>query len=383
MNKEIVILGCGLSGMLTALALANARIPTTIIECREVNHHSFCNNDIRTTALTPSSVEFLNNINVWSGIKDHTSKMLEVYVVDNKAPEMLCLPNIQGNDALGYIVQNSRFKQSLLQAVTDNQYIQVLDQCSYYKVDSHEDHSILYLSNNKTIKCDLLVVCDGYNSMARQHFFSDRVVKTYNQAALTFNIRHEKKHENCAVEHFMPSGPFALLPLQDQHCSSVIWTNNPQQAALLKTLPKDEFEYLVSRNCGTSYGNIVLDSEINLYPLKARVANRYFYNTIILVADSAHTVHPLAGQGLNQGIKDIIEITQLIADFGISKEIFQQYELLRADDNYQMYIITDKLNGIFSNHSKLLWYLRRQGLEAIDHLSPLKNLLLNYAMGQR
>lgn len=382
MKKEIVILGCGLSGMLTALSFAKAQIPTTIIECREVNNDSFCD-DIRTTALTSVSAEFLNSINVWSGIKDDVSKMLEVYVVDNKASEMLSLPNIQGNDALGYIVQNSRFKQSLLHAVSNNPYIQVLDQCSYHKVDSHKDHSILYLDNNKTIKCDLLVVCDGYNSKVRRHFFSDRVAKTYNQAALTFSIRHEKKHENCAVEHFMPSGPFAILPLKDEHCSSVIWTNDPQQAALLKTLPKDEFEYLVSRNCGNSYGNIVLDSEINVYPLKARVANRYFYNTIILVADSAHIIHPLAGQGLNQGIKDIGTITQLITDLGINQEVLQQYEKLRADDNYEMYMITDKLNGIFSNNSKLLWYFRRSGLRAIDHLSPIKNLLLNYAMGQR
>ena len=381
-QKSVVILGCGFSGMLTALAFAKVKINTTIIEYQEVNNHRFCD-DVRTTALTPDSVEFLDSINVWSEIKDYTSKMLEVYVVDNKAPEMLCLSNIQENTALGYIVQNHQFKQSLLQAVQNNPYIQVLDRCSYHKVDSHKDYSILHLDNDKTIKCGLLVVCDGYDSKARHNFFSDRVVKTYKQAALTFNIIHEKKHENCAVEHFMPSGPFAILPLKDQHCSSIIWTSNPEQAALLKTLPKEEFEYLVGRNCGNSYGSIILDSDIKVYPLKARITNRYFYNTIVLVADSAHIIHPLAGQGLNQGIKDIATITELVADSGINQEILQKYEEVRADDNYAMYTVTDSLDSIFSNHYKSLWYLRRVGLKTIDHFSAIKNLLLNYAMGQR
>ncbi|WP_341756077.1 MULTISPECIES: FAD-dependent monooxygenase [unclassified Candidatus Tisiphia] len=410
MKKEIVILGCGLSGMLTALSFAEKNIKTTILEYQSINSSSFCA-DIRAIALTPASSRFLETINVWSEIKQVASKMLEIYVVDNKASEMLHLyskqksiyskqksiyskqksiysndlsiPNIKGNDALGYIVKNSEFKQILLENVKKNSLINIIDQCDYKKIDSKADRSIIYLDNNKTINSDLLIVCDGHNSKARQYYFFNKIEKAYNQTALTFNIRHEKNHENCAIEHFMPSGPFAILPLKDQKTSSIVWTVSQEQAALLMSLPSEEFEYLVGRNCGNSLGSIAVDSDISSFPLKARIASKYFHNKIVVVADSAKVIHPLAGQALNQGIKDIETLTGLVASSGINSAMLEKYQKLRKNDNFNMYMITEGLNSIFSNHSKPLWYLRRLGLKAIDNIQPIKNLLVEYAMGQR
>ncbi|WP_375319074.1 2-octaprenyl-6-methoxyphenyl hydroxylase [Candidatus Tisiphia endosymbiont of Oplodontha viridula] len=382
MKKEIVILGCGLSGMLTALSFAEKNIKTTILEYQSINSSSFCA-DIRAIALTPASSRFLETINVWSEIKQVASKMLEIYVVDNKASEMLHLPNLKGNDALGYIVQNSEFKQILLENVKRNSSISIIDQCDYKKIDSKDEHSIIYLDNNKTINSDLLIVCDGHNSKARQYYFFNKIEKAYNQTALTFNIRHEKNHENCAIEHFMPSGPFAILPLKDQKTSSIVWTVSQEQAALLMSLPSEEFEYLVGRNCGNSLGSIAVDSDISSFPLKARIASKYFHNKIVVVADSAKVIHPLAGQALNQGIKDIETLTGLVASSGINSAMLEKYQKLRKNDNFNMYMITEGLNSIFSNHSKPLWYLRRLGLKAIDNIQPIKNLLVEYAMGQR
>lgn len=381
-KKEIVILGCGFSGMLTALSFAKEGIKTTILEYQSINSDNFCT-DIRTTALTPASVQFLRDLNVWFEIEKIASKMLEVYVVDNKAPEMLCMPNIQGNDALGYIVKNSEFKKILLASVRKNPLIKVIDQCDYKKVDSKPDYSTIYLDDNKTTNSDLLIVCDGRNSKVRQYYFFNKIEKTYNQTALTFDIKHEKDHENCAIEHFMPSGPFAILPLKDQKASSIIWTTGQEQAALLMSLPKEEFEYLASKNCGNSLGSIALDSTISSFPLKARIASKYFYNKIAVVADSAHIIHPLAGQALNQGIKDIETLTQLVVSSGISVGMLERYQKLRQNDNCHMYMITESLNSIFSNHSKPLWYLRRLGLKTIDNIQPIKNLLVEYAMGRR
>ncbi|MCC8372130.1 MAG: FAD-dependent monooxygenase [Rickettsia endosymbiont of Pseudomimeciton antennatum] len=381
MKKEIVILGCGLSGMLTALSFAEKNIQTTILERQSISSSNFCA-DIRTTALTPASSRLLEAINVWSEIEQVASKMLEVYVVDNKAPEMLCLPNIKGNDALGYIVKNSDFKRILLENVRKNALINIIDQCDYKKIDSKADHSIIHL-DNRTINSDLLIVCDGHNSKARQYYFFNKIEKSYNQTALTFNIRHQKNHENCAIEHFMPSGPFAILPLKDQKTSAIVWTTSQEQAALLTSLSSEEFEHLVGRNCGNSLGAIAVDSDISSFPLKARVTSKYFHNKIVVVADSAHVIHPLAGQGLNQGIKDIETLTQLVASSGIGVGVLERYQKLRQNDNCNMYMITESLNSIFSNHSKPLWYLRRLGLKAIDNIEPIKNLLKQYAMGQR
>ncbi|WP_341764082.1 FAD-dependent monooxygenase [Candidatus Tisiphia endosymbiont of Beris chalybata] len=417
MKKGIVILGCGLSGMLTALSFAKRNIKTTILEYQSINAINF-GTDIRTTALTPASVKFLNNINIWDKLEIFASKMLEVYVVDNKAPEMLWLKDVKNNEPLGYIISNNDLKKILLEEVKQNALIEIIDQFDYQKVESQNDQTIIYyqhtklpsddfaarrggakpidnrqaLSNNackfiseeyKMIQSDLLVVCDGVNSKVRSYYFSNKIEKTYQQTALTFNIRHNKSHDNCAIEHFMPSGPFAILPLKNPFCSSVIWSTAERQAPLLLNLSKEQLEYLVNKNCGNSLGIIQIDSEISTFPLKARVSNKYFYNRIVLVADSAHLIHPLAGQGLNQGIKDIDTLTQLIFDREIHQETLAQYHKLRQEDNFIMYMITENLNSIFSNHSKALWYLRRLGFVTIDKVQFVKNFILQYAMGKR
>ncbi len=379
-EKEIIILGCGLTGMLTALSFAIRNIKVTILEYQSISHNNFCN-DIRTIALTPASSEFLKSINVWFETKKISNKMIKVYVVDNKAPEMLCFT--KGSDALGYIVKNSEFKMLLLANVRKNPLIHIIDQCDYKIVESKPDYSSVYINNSKAINSSLLIVCDGYSSKVRQYYFFNKIEKTYHQVALTFNIKHIKNHESCAIEHFMPSGPFAILPLRDQKTSSIVWTISQSKTEILMNLPKKEFEYLVGKNCGNSLGSITLDSIVSSFPLRACIVSKYFYNKIVVVADSAHIIHPLAGQGLNQGIKDIATLTQLVASGGVSIEILDQYQKLRQKDNLNMYMITENLNSIFSSHSKSLWYLRRLGFKIIDNIQPIKNLLVQYAIGQR
>ncbi|MFY9590180.1 FAD-dependent monooxygenase [Rickettsia endosymbiont of Halotydeus destructor] len=426
---HVIILGSGLSGMLTALSMAKIGIKTTIIESKSLTANNFYS-DIRTTAITPYSQNFLNNLEIWSELENLAAEMQDVYVIDNKALEILHLRNklrchsrvggnpekasghpefisgsiknkmlkqvqhdeldscLRGNDInelsapLGYVVKNSEFKKILVTKIKENSLINLIDECEYKKVESKPAHSVMTLDNNKQIICDLLIVCDGYHSKVRSYYFSDEIAESY-QTALTFDIKHEIKHDNCAMEHFLPLGPFALLPLKNQNSSSVIWSTSARQASLLQNLSAEEFEYLVQRNCGKSLGKITIDSEISAFPLKARLASRYFHNRIVLIADSAHIIHPLAGQGLNQGIKDIETLTQLINVEGIKAEILQQYQKLRQNDNFIMYKITDELNNIFSNYSKNLWYLRRLGFKAIDNLKPIKNLITKYAMGER
>ncbi|MCC8368754.1 MAG: FAD-dependent monooxygenase [Rickettsia endosymbiont of Oxypoda opaca] len=391
---HVIILGSGLSGMLTALSMAKVGIKTTIIESKSVKANNFYS-DIRSTAITPYSQNFLNSLEIWSELENLAAEMQDVYVVDNKAPEILHLRNklrchsrLRGNDInglaapLGYVVKNSEFKKALVTKIKENSLINLIDECEYKKVESNPDHSVITLDNNKQITCNLLIVCDGYYSKVRSYYFSDEIEESY-QTALTFDVKHEINHDNCAMEHFLPLGPFALLPLKDQNSSSVIWSTSAKQASLLQNLPDEEFEYLVQRNCGKSLGKITIDSKISAFPLKARLAKQYFYNRIVLIADSAHIIHPLAGQGLNQGIKDIEVLTKLIDVMGIKEETLQQYQKLRQDDNFIMYKITDELNNIFSNYSKNLWYLRRLGFKAIDNLKPIKNLITQYAMGER
>lgn len=369
-----VIVGCGLSGMLTAIAFAKKGIETTIFESKSVKSLGFFN-DIRTTALTPYSKDFLSSIDIRQELEEFVSHMKDVYVVDNKAPEILELKN---DSSLGYVVQNNDFKKILLSKIINNPLITLVDNKEYQEVISHDEHSIIKFDDKTYVKCNLLIVCDGANSKVRSHYFANEIEKPY-QTALVFNIKHEKPHENCAMEHFLPLGPFALLPMKDQHSSSVIWSTSSDQAALIMQLPIEEVRFLTQRNAGNSLGKITIDSEVNGFPLKARIANRYFHNKIVLIADSAHVVHPLAGQGLNQGIKDIESLISVVSN----NLPLSEYQKLRQTDNFIMYKLTDELNNIFSNHSKSLRHLRQIGFKAINNFKPIKNLITSYAMGKR
>ncbi len=389
-DLTVVILGCGFSGMLTALSLARIGIQITIIETKFIDDANFCN-DIRTTALNPASEKFLKHLGLWPTIQMNAGAILDIYVVDNKAPEILHF-SLDGllnesqdkiSPALGYIVKNSEFKQILLKEVLNNALSTIKDNCNYQKIETTNEKVTVYLSNNELITSDLLIICDGSHSKARNYYFTPKINKYYKQTALTFNVRHEKAHQGTAVEHFMASGPFAILPLKNQHSSSIVWTVKERQGSMLQALPNKEFEHQVQQNFGPFLGLVNLDSQISAFPLKAYITEKYFYKRIMVIADTAHIIHPLAGQGLNQGIKDIVMLTELIDNMGINIAILEKYQLCREDDNLAMYIITDNLNRIFSNENAWLWYLRRAGLKAIDHFNPIKTKLIKYATGKR
>lgn len=382
-SENIVILGCGLSGMITALSFAKLKIPITIIESKSTSDKDFFS-DIRTTAITGSSRKFLDEIGVWKSIQEVVGDILDIYVVDNKAPQMIHFSSEdQSFLPLGYIVRNTDFKRILFNELQKNKLITLIDQCSYKKVESTDNNSIIQLDNNKTINCNLLIVCDGSRSIVRTQYFPNYIEKYYGQTAITFYVKHEKEHEGTAVEHFMISGPFAILPLKNPYTSSIVWSLKDEQAKIFQELPKEEFEYLVQRNFGEFLGKIKIDSAIEAFPLKACLTKDYFYKRIILVADSAHIIHPLAGQGLNQGMKDICTLTEIIHDIGINSLAFQKYQSFRQKDNMNMYLITDNINRIFSNSSKVLMSIRRTGMKIIEQFPIVKRRLAKYAGGER
>ncbi len=380
-QRGVVILGCGLSGMLTALRFAQMNISTTIIEHRKIDDKDFTH-DIRTTALTPSSARFLDEIKMWADIETSLGIMSHVHVMDNKSPEMIHFEDKE-SVILGYIAENTILKKKLLEKVLNNELIKIIDDVEYSRVKSYEDHSIIYFDNRENIKAELIIVCDGHHSKVREYYFSNKINKSYNQIALTFKVFHEFKHKNTAIEHFMPSGPLAILPLQDENYSSIIWTLKAPDAKLLQNLAVCEIESILEDICASTLGYIKIDSPIAAFPLKAKLAYKYFYNKIVLVADSAHIIHPLSGQGLNQGIKDIDNLVDLISNNIISNNILLEYQKSRKSDNFHMYLITDYLNLIFSNDVRILWYLRRLGIKALNKISIIKYFMLQYAMGKR
>jgi 2-octaprenyl-6-methoxyphenol hydroxylase len=392
-NKKIVILGSGLSGMIMALGLASRGLSCTIIELSHLPKNvkdlklESIKSDNRTTALTFVSSEVLSDYGIWSELEALSGKMLDIYVLDSKSNDMVHLHGAlkkPQHNALGYIVPNREFKHVLLKKILSNPLITFIDNSSYEIIENHKEHTKILLSSGKEIICDLVIVCDGQNSKAKNQYFSDKVNKAYKQVALTFNVKHELKHDGTAVEHFMSGGPFAILPLLSGYHSSIVWTLKEEVATVFKNLPFEELEYHLNQNFGNFLGKVQIEGEINSFPLKARITSSYFSNRIVVAADTAHIVHPLAGQGLNQGIKDIKALVDLLADHKIlDQSLLKTYQRMREDDNLEMYHLTDLINGLFSNESYLLRPMRQIALAIFDQVPFLKDSIMNYASGKR
>lgn len=379
-DNKIIILGCGLSGMITALALARYGIPTTIIESQDISKKNKI--DIRTTAINTHSKQFFEIIEIWKEIKNYVSIISDIYVVDNKAPEMLhFFLDKSENDKMGYIIENENFRHALWKCVENSNLISVVDNAEYNEIENKTSKPVLYLKNGRKYECDLVIACDGRFSFARNLFFSNLVEKSYKQIAITFIVKHEKPHEGTAVEHFMPTGPFAILPLVSQYHSSIVWTIDQNYSDTLLNLGISEFIYLIQDRFGEFLGKVELQSEVASYPLTAYITKKYYNKRVVLVADAAHVIHPLAGQGLNQGIKDIRVLVDMINKFGITDYSLLKYELNRSSKNILMFEITDAINKIFLDNSKIHSLFRQIGFKLINSSSFIKNKIIKYAMG--
>lgn len=383
-HNNIIILGCGLSGMITALALAKYNIHTTIIEAKSTNDDNFFD-DIRTTAINSASKKAFEKIGIWQDLSKLCGPINDIYVVDNKAPQMLhfATNDIPKNEIMGYLVENTEFKKCLYNLAQENKFINILDNIKYQEIINHPDYCQLTLSNNTKPVCKLLIVCDSKNSRAKNLFFSNDIEEDYKQKAITFIVEHEENHEGTAIEHFLLAGPFAILPLKEPNRSSIVWTVPEEYASAIMNLPIDEFTYLVQENFGTFLGKVQIKSRVAAFPIKAHTIMKYYNKSIALVADTAHVIHPLAGQGLNQGIKDIDCLSSLIAAEGITPSTLINYQKHRQKDNENMLLITDTINSIFSSNSTILHGARQAGFKATEKFPSFKKILIKYAMGER
>ena len=380
MNARIAIAGCGLSGMITALALAARNIPSCVFENRDLSKDGFVH-DPRTTALNSNARSFFEEINIWSALEPFTGSIDDIYVVDNKSNDSLHFaPHlIKSDKVMGYIIENDHFKNQLFDLVKSNELIELFDN-QHYELVEHQKKVLLQLTD-KQIEAEILLVCNSHKSDIVKQHFRPKFDKRYRQDALVFNVTHEKPHECGAIEHFLPTGPFAILPMKDQHSSSIVWTVEEGMKNVLLKMSEQELTYNVQENFGPFLGEVKLDSKPTAFPLKAYMSNAMVNGRLVLLADSAHIIHPLAGQGLNQGIKDIKTLIDNIIIYGFVPCALASYQQQRTRDNMRMFRITDALNMVFSNSSKSLFALRKPAFKLIEHSSALKTLFMSYAMG--
>ncbi|MCU7612314.1 FAD-dependent monooxygenase [Anaplasma capra] len=378
---DVVILGGGVNGVLTGIGLTKHGIKTAIIEQKG----EILNNlEHRVFSISRKSKEIFECFGVWEKNGNYCP-LEDILIFDgNGSPSIRYSHKLVGNEPMGYTITG---KEILSILKKNTKEINLLTSTSYSSVDVDSGFIEISLSGGKKVISRLAICAEGKNSKFRQLQSIETFVHEYHQRCITCNIKHERPHRNIAIEHFFSSGPFAILPMYGGYDSSIVWTEKCETAKMILQLPIDEFESELYKKCGEHTGCIKINGKILGFPVSMVIAKRQYAERSILVGDAFHSIHPVAGQGLNVGIRDVAIVVEVLSkyyklgsDIGqrfISKEI----ENRRLLDNYLMSLATFGINSIFSNKSTAIKTVRGFGMSIIEMLPSIKKRLITHAMG--
>ena len=242
------------------------------------------------------------------------------------------------------------------------------------------------LADGAPISTRLLVGADGAHSVIREQAGITSYGWNYDQAAIVTTVGHERDNDGRAEEHFLPAGPFAILPLTGKRCS-IVWTENAREAERIVALPDAEFHAELEKRFGLRLGELKVIGPRRAFPLGLFTARTFIGERLALVGDAAHIIHPIAGQGLNMGLRDVAALAEAVADaarLGLDPggaDVLERYQRWRRFDTMMMGVATDGLNRLFSNHSDVLRLVRDVGLGVVERMPVLKRMFIREAAG--
>lgn len=384
---DVVIVGGGLSGMTMACVLGHAGMRVAVIEAAPpVAKQS---RDLRTTAISYGSRAVLERAGVWGALEAGACPIEDIRILDGDSPVLLdFLSEDVGGKAFGWIVENYDLRAALARQAEALPAVDV-----FYKARIKTVRPVVELASGETIEAQLLIGADGRRSFVREALDIPVRGWDYGQRAVICTLGHKNPHHNKAIEHFWPQGPFAVLPMADdaegKHRSSLVFTEHGPKQKSLMTMSDETFLAAVAARLPEDYGAVRVIGQRACYPLALTHATRYIADRAVLIADAAHGIHPIAGQGLNLGFRDIDLLATLLieaydagGDLG-DTALLERYERQRRVDNTAMVAVTDGLVRLFSTGFGPVSLLRRAGLKAVSRLPPAKRFFMKQAMGDR
>jgi 2-octaprenyl-6-methoxyphenol hydroxylase len=387
-TTDTIIIGAGLNGLTAACALAKNGISVRLIEAEDLAKINAKESDGRTSAISYGSAQILQEIGVWAAMEKHGGAILDIRVTDNESPFFVHYDHkIVGDAPMGYIIENYYIRKALFDLAAQYKNITILDKTKYTNLERNINNVKLTLDNGEEITSSLLIAADGKNSKVRELAGIKTTNWSYNQHGIVCTVKHEKNHNGVAVEKFLSAGPFAILPMQGGHHSSLVWTEPAELAPLYMQMNDEEFLEQLNERFRGYLGKIEVVGKRFSYPLSLCLARQYTATRLALIGDAAHAIHPIAGQGFNLGIRDIPPLVKLISDaknLGLdigSDSLLNEYAEARKFDNISMLAITDVLTRLFSNNIFPLKHARRLGMAAVNKIPAVKRLLIRHAMG--
>lgn len=394
-ERRIAIAGGGIVGATLALALARACPSGLQVILCDPAVDSIRPNDERAYAIAAAARRMLETLGIWEGVAGHAQAMRDMVITDSHLtdpvrPAFLTFDGEIGNgEAFAHMVEGKALGDALLaacrQAGVDVRSVGVK------RFAADEFGGIAHLMDGEALPVDLLVAADGARSRLREAAGISWVGWSYPQSGIVATISHERDHEGRAIEHFLPSGPFALLPLPPGgslgHRSSIVWSERRENVAHVLDLHHEDAIEEIERRFGLELGKIALDTPLRAFPLSFGMARDFVGQRLALIGDAAHVIHPIAGQGLNLGLKDVAALAEVIVDavrLGMDPggaDVLEDYQRARRFDTVAMGVVTDGLNRLFSNDITPIRMMRDLGLGIVDRINPLKRFFIREAAG--
>ncbi|MBK2110647.1 UbiH/UbiF/VisC/COQ6 family ubiquinone biosynthesis hydroxylase [Francisella tularensis subsp. novicida FSC159] len=413
-QKDAVIVGGGMVGLSLALALHQNGLQVALVEAKEINYKSLSADRVETrvSAINHTSKSFLQRLGVWHSIKNkRISPYYQMRVWDDIPSESI---NITAEEiaehSLGCIVENDVIVEALLEKIRDtgieifaNQKIHKIqrngnteklflqavipDSCSVGS-NQHSGEILNQVQDDKglSIETSLIVGADGANSFIRDYFNFETKVKPYKHTAIVATIKLEKDHQQTAYQRFYDKGVLAFLPLENSNKASIVWSVKCDYANFLMSLTDEKFELELTKAINNSFGSLNLLSKRFSFELIERHAKSYIQNNVVLVGDAAHTIHPLAGQGVNIGFKDAIALTEILIEaFAKGRLIghistLDKYQRERKLDNTKMLALMKTFKEVFASDNQYLKNARRAGFEFVDKSRIVKSIVVKQAL---
>lgn len=389
-QRSIVIGGGAFAGLALALALRQGLGPDIPVIVADPALGTRPSRDPRASAIVAACRKLFDAIGIWDQVAAHAQPILDMVVTDSQLedatrPAFLTFAGqVAPGEPFAHMVENRHLIDALVaRAEADGVTLKATAVTNF---TNQSDGIDVTLADGSQIAASLLVAADGARSRLRERAGIVTHGWDYNQSGIVVTVGHERDHEGRAEEHFLPPGPFAILPLTGKR-SSLVWTEKRAEAQRLVALSADEFHAELEKRAGLHLGELKVLDQPKAFPLSYFVARSFIAPRLALVGDAAHVIHPIAGQGLNLGLKDIAALAEVIVDaarLGSDPgqiDVLERYQRWRRFDTMAMGLATNSLNFLFSNKSTLLRTVRDIGLGLVDRTPPLKELFIRQAAG--
>jgi 2-octaprenyl-6-methoxyphenol hydroxylase len=399
-KADVVIAGGGFAGLALALALRQGLGESFRIVVADPAFAAGARPDLRASAIAAAARRMFEALGVWAAVAAEAQPILDMVVTDSKLehalrPVFLTFAgeiehsrrsggvDVIESEPFAHMIENAPLNAALA-AKAREQGIE--SRATVVTGFAHEGARIIVSLGDGDVSAALLVAADGAKSRVREQAGIATHGWNYGQSAIVTTVAHERPHEGRAIEHFLPAGPFAILPLIGNR-SSLVWTETDPEAARIVALPDDEFHTELERRFGLHLGDIGVVGPRRAYPLGLFIARAFIAERIALVGDAAHVIHPIAGQGLNMGLRDAAALAEAVVDaarLGLDvggADVLERYQRWRRFDTAVMGVATDGLNRLFSNESDVLRLMRDVGLGLVDRMPALKSFFIREAAG--